>query len=645
MLPIRIISALFITIVIVYSSATLAKNNSENTPPLSAYAQLPEKSLMTISPSGKRLAYRDITEKHDLMVVIDLTTKKMLSGIQLNDVNPNDVYFVDDNQLILVASESKRLIGFRGRHNVSAAFSFNLETNSLHQLLTPGYRIYSGQSAVGIVVGVSPDKRYAYMPAYANSSLYHLYKVDLEKRRKPKVLIKGGPDTIDFFVDPKGNVLARERFNNDLNEHKIEARIDDEWVTIYQEKTNIRTKGFSGITPDYQHLVMRAYDRKTDRWGFYTMALADGKISDAIFSDPNKDVEKLLTDVNRVVYGVEYSGFKPTYEFFDAQLNGLLTAINKAVPEQSLTINNYTPDWQSILFYMDGKESSGDYLLFKDGGFDYIAAARPEIKPQHVNTIQELTITARDGLSIPTLLTLPNGLEAKHLPTIVMPHGGPASYDRASFDWLTQYLSAQGYAVVQPQFRGSTGFGEAHRWAGHGEWGQKMQWDLDDAVAHLTKQGITDPNRVCILGSSYGGYASLAGVTFSPKIYKCAVSINGVSDINRMLTVERRKYGSNHWVVEYWDEIIKSGKFDADHLRAISPITHAQKIEAPLLLIHGKLDQVVRIEQSENMVDELKDFKKDVTFVELENSNHYLLHNQDRIKALQAIDAFLKQNL
>ena len=201
------------------------------------------------------------------------------------------------------------------------------------------------------------------------------------------------------------------------------------------------------------------------------------------------------------------------------------------------------------------------------------------------------------------------------------------------------------YVSLQPQFRGSDGFGVKHLLAGRGEWGRKMQDDLTDAVIDLANAGKIDKNRLCIVGASYGGYAALAGATFTPDLYKCVVSINGVSDIERMLKTEEREYGDDHWVVAYWQDVISQGDVDEAHLKKISPINHVKNIKAPVLLIHGEHDKVVPIKQSEEMFDEMEDEDKDVIFLELEKGDHYMSTADNRMKAMLAIDAFVKKHI
>ncbi|WP_440875133.1 alpha/beta fold hydrolase [Thalassotalea sp. PLHSN55] len=611
--------------------------------PLEAYGNLPKKSMLVISPNAERLAYRDTTGGRDIMMVVDIKTNTLISGVNLEGVNPDNAYFIDNDRLILVASKNRRMYGYRGRHDISAAFAYNVTSGKIHQLLSAGYHIHEGQTKLGSIMGISPDKKYAYMPAYGEDGRYNLYRVSLERRKKPRVHRKGTRDTIDFFIDQEGEVVARERYNNETDTHLVQSVIDGEWVDIFKHKSPYITRGFSGLTPDGKSLVMLNQDANHRRWAYYTMSLTDGAVSEAIFSRKDKDVEHVISDIQRVVHGVQYSGFTPTYEFFDKKLNARMRGINKVMPNNTFTIRDYTPDWSSMLFFMDGEASSGDYLLYNNSRLGFLTQARPEVPPEAVNTVKSISFNARDNWPIPTLVTMPKGKGDKNLPAIMMPHGGPESYDKLGFDWMAQYFANQGYVVIQPQFRGSTGFGSAHLLRGRGEWGRKMQDDLTDAVTYLAKQGTIDKNRVCIVGSSYGGYAALAGAAFTPELYKCVVSINGVSDVERMLDTEERNYGRNHWVVSYWQDVIADGDVDEDHLEQISPANHAKKVQAPVLLIHGEHDLVVPIRQSKIMRDELEDADKQVTFVELDNGNHHLSKRENRLKALKAIDKFIKE--
>jgi dipeptidyl aminopeptidase/acylaminoacyl peptidase len=220
----------------------------------------------------------------------------------------------------------------------------------------------------------------------------------------------------------------------------------------------------------------------------------------------------------------------------------------------------------------------------------------------------------------------------------VLPHGGPAVLDTQDFDWWAQALAAQGYAVLQPNYRGST-VSVAHRAAGFGEWGRKMQTDLSDGVRYLGEQGTIDPKRVCIVGASYGGYAALAGISLEPGVYRCAVAVAGIADLKRFLV--RR---GDSVTQRYWNRFMGVSGPGDPILKAISPIEHVSAIAGPVLLIHGRDDTVVPYEQSDAMADALKHAGKSFEFVTLKHEDHWLSRSATRLQMLEATVAFLRKN-
>jgi len=228
-----------------------------------------------------------------------------------------------------------------------------------------------------------------------------------------------------------------------------------------------------------------------------------------------------------------------------------------------------------------------------------------------------------------------------------VPHGGPAARDTAEFDWISQALASRGYAVLQPEFRGSDGFGWAHMAAGFGQWGRKMQSDLADGVRFLASQGTIDPKRVCIVGASYGGYAALAGAALpSDKgIYRCAVADSGVADPRGMLKwIQERYRKDDSQALRYWDRFMGVTSPDDPKLSEISPLAHAADVSVPVLLIHGKDDTVVPIEQSEQMAAALQAAGKPVTFVKLDREDHWLSNADTRQRMLAETVKFLEAN-
>ena len=227
----------------------------------------------------------------------------------------------------------------------------------------------------------------------------------------------------------------------------------------------------------------------------------------------------------------------------------------------------------------------------------------------------------------------------------MLPHGGPESYDSIGFDYMAQFFAQKGYLVIQPNFRGSTGFGYHFRDAGRGKWGREMQDDITDSLAHFVEAGVADPERACIVGFSYGGYAALAGGAFTPDLYKCVIAGAPVSDLPMMLNQERRDHGSDHWVVAYWKRVIGDSRKERELLKDVSPANFAESFQAPVLLLHGDDDTVVPIAQSRRMEARLKRADKQVEFVRLKGEDHWLSIAETRIQALEAMGSFLDKHL
>jgi dipeptidyl aminopeptidase/acylaminoacyl peptidase len=292
------------------------------------------------------------------------------------------------------------------------------------------------------------------------------------------------------------------------------------------------------------------------------------------------------------------------------------------------------------------------YLIdFKSRRADIAGEEYPGLEGATLGEFREITYKARDGTPIPAYLTLPPGKHTGPAPLVVLPHGGPQARDYPGFDWWVQFLATRGYAVLQPQFRGSTGFGEAFERAGYRQWGGLMQDDVTDGVRAMIDQGIADAHHVCIVGASYGGYAALAGATFTPDLYACAASINGVSDLRALMreevpTVVGSAFRVGHVIStaqSVWTERIGSETDPA--LATKSPINSVAAIKVPVMIAYGTGDGVVPTEQSIRMAEALQKAGKTVTVVKLPDEDHWLSQAATRTAMLEALDSFLKQHL
>ena len=356
----------------------------------------------------------------------------------------------------------------------------------------------------------------------------------------------------------------------------------------------------------------------------------------------------LVWDENRTTaVGVETGGEKPVRDWLDPEVGGVHASLSRVFKDKDVELRGWSVDRTRYVARVTSPSAPPVWYLFDKARKELspLGEEYPELKDAVLGTTRWITYKARDGLEIPAYLTLPPGAPAKgaKAPLIVLPHGGPGSRDTYEFDFLAQFLATRGYAVLQPQFRGSWGFGKAFEDAGNGQWADKMQTDLLDGIAAVAASGDADPARTCIVGASYGGYAALAGAAFHPEAYRCAAAIAGVSDLGLLSVEQARLYGRDSGSMQEFRKML--GGAPSAKILASSPVHQVAGIRAPILLIHGDKDTVVPIEQSLNMAEALKAAGKPVEMVTLADENHYLTRTATRTQMLEALGAFLAKNL
>ena len=335
--------------------------------------------------------------------------------------------------------------------------------------------------------------------------------------------------------------------------------------------------------------------------------------------------------------GASYATERRTTEYFDPELKSLSTALCKALPGRpNVDIIDASEDESKLLLLACSDTNPGMFYLFDKTTkhLDELLPVRNELTKTSLAPVKAVSFLAADGTAIPAYLTLPAGSTGKGLPTIVMPHGGPGARDEWGFDWLAQYFAARGYAVLQPNFRGSSGYGNAwYQDNGFKSW-RVAVGDVNDAGRWLISSGIAAPDKLAILGWSYGGYAALQSSTLDPDLFKAVVAIAPVTDLER-LRQESQDYTNFRQV----DAFIGQGP----HIREGSPAQNVERFKAPVLLFHGDLDQNVGVGESRLMDSRLRGAGKQVTYVEFKGLGHQLESSAARTKVLYDSDAFLRK--
>ena len=369
-------------------------------------------------------------------------------------------------------------------------------------------------------------------------------------------------------------------------------------------------------------------------------SLATGDIIESVFSHETVDAAGLAYDpISGRPVGVNYvDDFRRT-RYFDDEYQALQRSLDRALPDTVNRIRSISRDRQRILVLAFSDVVPGSYLLWdrKAGRMDFIAETMPGLSEENLSAVESHWIEAADGARFEAFLTLPAGGDSKSLAAVVLPHGGPASRDDRSFWFLSQFLASRGYAVLQPNFRGSTGYGYEFEAAGRQQWGGLMQEDVTAATRWLVTEGIADPERVCIVGWSYGGYAAAMGAIQAPELYRCAVSINGVLNLPRLIADDQQYIGGSEWT--------KHVGLDEARASAVSPYQQAERIENPMLVIQAKDDTRVHADQGRNFSRRLEQLDKDIEYVEVEFGGHSMMNEAARLTILNRVESFLGRYL
>jgi len=621
-------------------------------PGIEAFVQAPNLRHARLSPDGTRLAFTTEQDGVSVLIVRDLASGE-IQGSRIDDLRTHGLRWANDRILLLTASEVTDIWGVEGRVDYRALLAFDTAGGmSYRQLLRRSNRLGLNLNLAGIA-GIDTQTGRLMIPAFDDDRRLNLLSVD-PAEGTARTAARGSRDTRDWVVDASGQPAARIDYSNNRNRQTL--RIPGEgggWAAIDQDERERPSYSLRGFLPDGRLAVstrpipgQNAPDRRS---GLFVLSLETGELGETLFEHAQYDYSRTVMDpYTNLVVGVAWTEDFEQTTWFDPDLAARQDIVDASLPGQNARLQSWDRNRTRFVVVAETSDMPPVYYLYdvQAQSIDLLGAAYPDITLDVLQPRQHIRYEARDGVSIEAYLTQPAG--EGPFPTVVLPHGGPASRDSGGYDDFAHYLASRGYAVVQPNFRGSSGYG--YRWleAGYGEWGTGvMQHDLSDAVDRLVNAGIADPDRVCIVGASYGGYAALAGLAFTPDLYACGISVAGVSDLPDMMGYVRERYGPSHWILDSWERRL-SGSDEAQTqaaLRAVSPAAHAERISAPVLLIHGRNDTVVPIDQSRIMERALRRENHDVQLITLDDGDHWLTSTEMRRRVLSEIEAFLAEHI
>jgi len=601
---------------------------------------------VALSPDGSKLALVKTQNEDRLLVVASIVTGKVLTTNKVGSAKLRGIEWADNDHLLLTTSTTDQPVGFRGPQQEFSELQIHDVNRNRFTVVLQGL---SNVKTLNVIMGTPWIRRDAkgtyllvpgvYLDSHAEVGLFRVEMNGNASLTEPNDDEQIG----DWVIDGDGRIIAAEKYLNKDRRWSILFRKDRLYTEAVAGVGAIEYPGIAGIAPDGKSLWIHLQEEAGGEYLWKPLSLQDGSWGQPL--PETRDALALMKDryTGRITGTVSFDD-QYHYHFFDAARQQAWNTVANLFGGRPLRLVSHSDDYRHLVALVGDPDSGPTYMLIDLDMGTALKLGTAYNGLSGLGEVRSITYPAADGLSIQAFLTLPKARSAKDLPLIVLPHGGPQAHEDGSFDWWSQALAAQGYAVLQPNFRGSD-----NSWkllsAGFGQWGRKMQTDLSDGVRYLAAQGMIDPKRVCIVGASYGGYAALAGVTLDPGVYRCAAADAGISDLRKLLESEAYKMNeTDSQTTRYLDRFLGvTGPRDPT-LDALSPIKHIDAVTVPVLLIHGKDDTVVPFEQSQIMLDALQRAGKPVSLVTLKQEDHWLSRSATRLQMLQAVVAFLKTN-
>jgi dipeptidyl aminopeptidase/acylaminoacyl peptidase len=636
--------------------SVLAAGVAAAAPPLEAFVVPHKISSPELSPDGSHLAFaRRNDNGTTTLIIVDLSKPgsapvglNMPAGSVVGGIN-----WKDSKRAIASLIIGKDIyLGDAGHVDLPSGpkiVAFDADGKNLKTLVDLSE--FQGPRGYQFVHTLPQDPQHVLMGLVDRLGRLNLHRVNVYDGDDQEVA-QGNKYTYQWVADRQGNPRVRWEQHFYTTEMWVRNSSNNEWelATSYASRgfPEKRVIGFA----DDPAISIVADRNGGDRYGIYEYNLATRTFGRLLLDHPNVDVGwpqggPTYDGYTGALAGVCFPDDVWFCRYFDPQLNTLQQQLEATFKGASVVrMTSWSTDRKRFVVFVSGPSNPGAYYIYDADKSS--ASALGKVSPQLLESElgEQLIIKypARDGTKIPAYLTLPPGRPGKNLPLVVMPHGGPETRDVSGYDHWVQMFASRGYAVLQPNFRGSGGYGKRYTQVGYRQWGRLMQDDVSDGVKALIKDGTADANRVCIVGASYGGYAALAGGAFTPELYKCVVAVAGVSDIAQILKDE--EHTGNPKLYEYWKQWLGDPKTDMAEIKSISPVNFASKFTSPVLLIHGKADLIVRPGQSMVMKRALTEAGKSAELILVDFEGHpYFFLQKNELMTLREMERFVGANI
>ena len=607
--------------------------------PIEDFAELPRVQAPALSPDGRRYAAKIAIQGKQYFAIVPVEGTDPPRLLNAGAVGLNWWRWVNDEWVIVGIGQS--LIVNGDDLYATRALGFNTVTGKIVQLAGRDAAL-GGDDIIWTARDGSPRVMIAYQKSmYVDKPDFwpQVDEIDLATGKR-KQIVAGNTGVVSWYADGNGVV----RIGVGRSEDGLSSRVL--YRTTQQERFRVvdRAKGPDDtltIPSAFLKEAGKAVTIEDDEGGFsalYELDLATLQRGRQLFASKGYDIEGLALDPSGFGYlGVAVHETQPGIHWTDPGMAEIQKTVAGLIKGARASIVSVSTDRSRAMVAVGGADTPGAYFVYDrtDNAMLQVAQNNRAIGMRRMHPVKTIRYKARDGLEIAAVLTTPRGGTGK-LPLVVMPHGGPFARDSETWDWWPQFLADRGYLVIQPNYRGSSGYGTQFTKKGEGQWGLAMQDDLNDAVTALADLGLADPTRVCMVGASYGGYAAMRAAQRDGTKYRCAVSYAGVSDLNRMIQRSRGSlYGKarSGWL-----------RTQAPDLKSVSPVNYPEQVSIPLLLVHGEQDDVVPIINSRTMAQKLKSAGKDVTYIVQPEADHHFSRTEDRLEFLKALEAFLAKH-
>ena len=600
--------------------------------PLEDFFKNPEKSSFQLSPDGKKIAYMKPWEEGNRMMNVYIKTIGDNQEKRITNASNRSLYgyfWLNDDRIAYIQDKG-------GDENIHI-YAVNIDgTNDLD--LTPFENI---QARITDDLDEDPD----HMIVSINNRdprVHDAYRLNVNTGQLS--LIAENPGNImGWMTDNDGKLriaLTSDGVNSSILYREEES---DPFLPILTTNFKVSVSPLF-FTFDNKELYVSS-NRNRDKSAIYKFDLNTAKETDLIFEHDEVDVSGLIRSKKRkVLTAVSYYTDKRKIHFLDDWREKLQNNLESKLRGVEVAISDISKDETKAIIVTFSDVSRGTYYYYdiEKDELTKLADLSPWLDPNHMSEMKPIKYTSRDGLTINGYLTIPKGSNGKNLPVVVNPHGGPWARDRWGFNPEIQYLANNGYAVFQMNFRGSTGYGREFWEKSFKQWGKTMQDDITDGVQWLINEGIANPDKIGIYGASYGGYATLAGLTFTPDLYACGVDYVGVSSLFTFMES----------MPPYWElyrdmmyEMVGHPEKDKELLASSSPLMHVDKIKVPLFIAQGANDPRVKKSESDQIVEALKQKGIDVPYMVKDDEGHGFYNEENRFDFYREMSAFLEKHL